>query len=168
MNKPSTCGRSGIHLPSLLCGRAQAIARMKGSESDPGISGTVRFFQTRKGVIVCTEVCGLPRDGQPCGERIFGSHIHAGTDCKGNADDPFADALSHYNPEDCGHPYHAGDLPPLFGNDGYALSLFLTNRFSVDEIIGKTVIIHAHPDDLKTAPSGDSGAKIACGVIRKT
>lgn len=167
MNKPSACGRSGIHLPSLLCGRAQAIARMKGSERYPGISGTVRFFQTRKGVIVCTEVCGLPRDGQPCRERIFGSHIHAGTDCGGNGDDPFADALAHYDPDGCVHPYHAGDLPPLFGNDGYALSLFLTDRFSVDEIIGKTVIIHAHPDDLKTAPSGNSGAKIACGVIRK-
>lgn len=168
MNDPTTCGHSGIHLPSLLCGRPQAIAGMKGSESYPDVSGKVRFFQTRKGVIVCAGICGLPRDGQPCRERIFGFHIHAGTDCGGSGDDPFANALSHYNPEDCDHPYHAGDLPPLFGNDGYALSLFLTNRFSVDEIIGKTVIIHAHPDDLKTAPSGNSGAKIACGVIRRT
>ena len=82
-------------------------------------------------------------------------------------DDPLANAMSHYNPDGCVHPYHAGDLPPLFGNDGLALSLFLTNRFSVDEVIGRTVIIHDHPDDFVTQPSGNSGAKIACGVIRR-
>lgn len=82
-------------------------------------------------------------------------------------DDPFADAMSHYNPNDCEHPHHAGDLPPLFGNDGFALLLFLTSRFSVDEIIGKTVIIHDQPDDFTTQPSGNSGTKIACGVIGK-
>ena len=82
--------------------------------------------------------------------------------------DPFAGAMSHYNPKGCEHPYHAGDLPPLFGNGGSALSLFLTNRFSVREITGKTVIIHDRPDDFTTQPSGNSGTKIACGVIERT
>ena len=76
--------------------------------------------------------------------------------------------MSHYDPDGCEHPCHAGDLPPLFGNDGYALSLFLTNRFSVEEVTGRVVIIHSHPDDLTTGPSGNSGEKIACGVIRRT
>lgn len=75
--------------------------------------------------------------------------------------------MSHYDPEGCEHPYHSGDLPPLFGNDGLALSIFLTNRFSVGEIIGKTVLIHERPDDFTTQPSGNSGMKIACGVIKK-
>ena len=83
-------------------------------------------------------------------------------------DEAFADAMSHYNPMGCEHPYHAGDLPPLFGSNGSALLLFLTDRFSVKEVIGKTVIIHDRPDDFTTQPSGNSGTKIACGVIRKT
>lgn len=81
--------------------------------------------------------------------------------------DPFADAMSHYNPNGCGHPNHAGDLPLLFGNNGFALSLFLTNRFYIDEVIGRTVILHDHPDDFTTQPAGNSGTKIACGVIRR-
>ena len=77
-----------------------------------------------------------------------------------------SDAKAHYNPDNCEHPYHAGDMPPIFGNNGYAFSIFLTNRFCTDEIIGKTVIIHLQPDDFHSQPSGDSGAKIACGEIR--
>ena len=168
MNRSSSCNCSPIHLPSLLRCRPQAQACVAGSEDHPGISGSVKFYQTGRGVIVCAEISGLPKGDIPCHERIFGFHIHSGTDCGGNMDDPFADAMSHYDPDDCDHPYHAGDLPPLFGNEEIALSVFLTNRFSVDEITGKTVIIHDHPDDFTTQPSGDSGTKIACGVIRRT
>ncbi|MDE7220220.1 MAG: superoxide dismutase family protein [Oscillospiraceae bacterium] len=168
MNKPSSCGHSGIHLLPLLRGRAQAEARITGSESYPAISGLVRFFQTGCGVIVCAEICGLPQDSRACHERIFGFHIHEGTSCGSGMDGAFAGAMSHYNPNDCGHPHHAGDLPPLFGNNGLALSAFLTNRFSVDEVTGRTVIIHDQPDDFTTQPSGNSGTKIACGVIRST
>ena len=167
MNDPSSCSRSGMHLLPALRGRARAAARITGSESFPDISGTVRFFQTANGVIVCTEICGLPQGGCACQERVFGFHIHEGTDC-GGTDGPFAHAMSHYNPDNCEHPRHAGDLPPLFGNNGLALAAFLTNRFSVDEVIGRTVIIHDRPDDFTTQPSGNSGTKIACGVIRKT
>jgi len=58
-------------------------------------------------------------------------------------------------------------LIPLFSNSGYAWSSFLTNRFTVDQIIGRTVIIHSDPDDFTTQPSGNSGKKIACGEIIK-
>jgi Cu-Zn family superoxide dismutase len=43
----------------------------------------------------------------------------------------------------------------------------LSNRFSIEEIIGRTVIIHDAPDDFRTQPSGNAGMKIACGVIQK-
>lgn len=72
---------------------------------------------------------------------------------------------THYNPKSCNHPEHAGDLPPLFENNGYAYISFLTNRFTVKEIIGKVIIIHDMPDDFTTNPSGKSGEKIACGKI---
>lgn len=168
MNQLSSCSHSKIHLPSLLRGRAHATANIAGSESYPDLSGVVRLYQTSEGVVVYAEISGLPHSGLPCQGRIFGFHIHKGNDCGGNMDDPFADAMTHYNPAGCEHPYHAGDLPPLFGNGGFALSLFLTNRFSVDEVIGRTIIIHDHPDDFTTQPSGNSGTKIACGVIRRT
>lgn len=168
MNKPSSCCHSKVSLLSVLRGRAHAAASITGSESYPNLSGTVRFYQIKEGVIVCAEISGLPQGALPCQGHIFGFHIHKGTDCGGNMDDPFADAMSHYDLSGCGHPYHAGDLPPLFGNNGLALCVCLTNRFSVDEVIGKTVIIHDHPDDFTTQPSGNSGTKIACGVIRRT
>lgn len=167
MNQFSACGNSKTHLPSLLRCRPQAAACIAGSESYPDISGKVRFYQTNKGVIVWAEISGLPHSELPCHGRVFGFHIHKGTDCGGGMEDPFADAMSHYDPNGCEHPYHAGDLPPLFENKGAALSLFLTDRFSVKEIIGRTVIIHDHPDDFTTQPSGNSGTKIACGVIRR-
>lgn len=165
MNQFSSCGNSHVHLPSILRGRPQAAAHISGSENYPDVSGIVRFYQTREGVIVWAGINGLPHSGLPCHGRVFGFHIHQGTDCGGNMDDSFADAMSHYNPSGCEHPYHAGDLPPLFENGGFALSAFLTSRFAVDDVIGKTVIIHDHPDDFTTQPSGNSGTKIACGVI---
>lgn len=164
---PSSLRDPKLPLLSLLHGRPQAVARLAGGEGHPGLSGTVRFYQTKKGVVVWAEVVGLPRPERPCGERVFGFHIHQGTDCGGEMDDPFGHAMSHYDPHGCDHPHHAGDLPPLFGSDGAALSLFLTRRFSVDEVIGKVVIIHDRPDDFTTQPSGSSGAKIACGVIQR-
>jgi len=75
--------------------------------------------------------------------------------------------MGHYNPDNLPHPYHSGDMPPLFGNDGTAFSVFLTNRFKIDEIIGRTVVIHAQPDDFTSQPSGNSGEKIACGIIEE-
>ena len=92
-------------------------------------------------------------------------HIHEGESCSGNENDPFADAGAHYNPGDCPHPQHAGDLPPLFASGGSAWNAVLLNRFGIDEVIGKTIIIHQKYDDFESQPSGDSGLKIACGVI---
>ncbi|MBO5199597.1 MAG: superoxide dismutase family protein [Lachnospiraceae bacterium] len=151
---------------SILVRRPQAWARLAGSEEYPEIRGLVRFYQTMYGTVVVTEVMGLPNPAGGCDSPIFGYHIHEGGDCGGNMSDPFADSMTHYNPHDCPHPYHAGDLPPLFGAKGYAFAMGLTDRFQVDEIVGKTVIIHASPDDFTTQPSGNSGAKIACGVIQ--
>lgn len=90
-----------------------------------------------------------------------------GTSCTGNLDDEFADAKTHYNPTNCPHPYHAGDLPPLIENNGYSYMSVLINKFKIEDIIGKVIIIHDMPDDFKTQPSGNSGTKIACGKIVK-
>lgn len=156
-----------VRLLPALRGRPQAQASISGSGSFPGINGWVRFYQTDEGVIVYAEASGLPLSSQPCQERVFGFHIHQGADCGGSGEEPFPHAMSHYNPGGCPHPFHAGDMPPLFGNKGLAVSAFLTDRFFVEDVIGKVVIIHDHPDDFTTQPSGGSGTKIACGVIQR-
>ncbi len=157
------------HFPiiSVLRRNPDAVAEIKGSIDKPGIMGNAKLYQTDIGVIIYSQVKGLPETRSVCGGRIFAFHIHDGSECSGNMDDPFSHAMSHYNPDDCDHPYHSGDLPPLFSNNGYALSIFLTDRFSVDEVVGRTIIIHDRPDDFFTQPSGNSGTKIACGVIRR-
>lgn len=159
---------SVMGLCSVIGRRADAAAFIKGSEKYSSVHGRVLFYRLGTSVIVRAEIAGLPRDSGACGGPFFGFHIHEGGKCSGNEKDPFADAGAHLNPHDCMHPYHAGDMPPLLGADGEAVSVFLTNRFTVSEIIGKTVIIHSSPDDFKSQPSGDSGEKIACGIIRKT
>ena len=142
-----------------------ARAVMNGSEDYPDIHGLVSFYETPDGVLLVAQIQGLPVGTEPCSPNIYGFHIHEGTSCTGNSEDPFADSDGHYNPNDCPHPAHAGDLPPLFGNDGYAFMSVFTDRFTLDEVLGRTVIIHASPDDFTTQPSGNSGKKIACGVI---
>lgn len=154
-------------LPALRRGAA-AQADLSGSRAYPNLCGTVRFYPTPQGVLVLAEVSGLPMTGQKCEDGVFAFHVHSGGSCTGTADDPFADALTHYNPQCCPHPAHAGDMPPLIANNGYAMQAFLTDRFTVREILGKTVIIHDSADDFTSQPAGNAGAKIACGVIRKT
>lgn len=143
-----------------------AFAHISGSPAYSSIKGIVGFYKSMYGVIVVAQISGLP-SGDKCASPIFGFHIHSGASCSGNNNDPFADTKTHYDPLGCPHPYHAGDLPPLFGAKGYAYSAVLTDRFTAEEIIGKTVVIHSSPDDFTSQPSGDAGEKIACGVIQK-
>ena len=144
-----------------------AIAVMRGDAAHENIEGTVKLYQTTRGVLVVAEMMGLPIASEPCQDNIFALHIHSGTSCTGNEQDAFADALTHYDPEGCPHPYHAGDLPPLFGAGDLAFLAVLTNRFALDEVIGKTLILHDRPDDFTSQPSGNAGGKIACGVITR-
>ena len=131
-----------------------AAAYVKGSAAYPLIGGRILFYPAGdRGVLVVSNVRGLPVDDTACGARFFGIHIHEKGDRR---------------PSDCMHPAHASDLPPLFANArGKAWSAVLCDRFSVSEIIGKSVIIHKKPDDFTTQPSGNAGARIACGTIIK-
>lgn len=142
-----------------------AKAHIKGGKLYPKIKGTVNFKETKNGVELTAKIDGLPKSKNNCTGRFFGFHIHSGTSCTGNKDEKFANALTHYNPSNCPHPYHAGDLPPLIENNGHAYMKVLLGKFKIEDIIGKTIIIHDSPDDFTTQPSGNSGKKIACGII---
>lgn len=152
-------------LVDLLNRNPDAYAHISGSQNYPMINGLVYLYQLPSGVFLIAQVQSLPDSTEPCASNIYGFHIHQGNSCTGNADDPFADTDGHYNPRNCPHPAHAGDLPPLFGNHGYALLAFFTDRFSVNDVIGRNFVVHARPDDFTTQPAGNSGAKIACGRI---
>ena len=138
-----------------------AAAQMKGSPEYPEIQGMVYFFGVHNGTIVAADIRNLPG-----GNAFHGFHIHEGG-CQGTKAKPFAQAYGHYNPANTMHPRHAGDMPPLLSNDGNAFLIFYTDRFHPEDVIGRAVIIHAHPDDMTTQPSGNSGAMIACGEIRE-
>lgn len=141
-----------------------AISYIQGNKNFPNIEGKVEFYKINKGVLVLAEIKGLPQENET-GE-FFAMHIHNGDNCYQDADGNFENT-GHLNPENKNHPNHMGDLPVILSNDGYAYSINLTNRFSILDIIGKTVMIHQNADDFRTNPSGNSGTKIACGVIVK-
>lgn len=142
-----------------------ATAYIQGSKRYPLIKGVAWFYQQQHGVLVVVEIMGLPTSAGSCNGGIHGLHIHEGGSCTGNETDAFADVGMHYNPTGCQHPEHAGDLPPIFENEGYGLSVFFTNRFTVEEVLGRSIIVHEKIDDFSTQPSGNAGAKIACGEI---
>lgn len=142
-----------------------AYAKLAGSSSYPDISGRVYFTRAQGGTVVAAEVRNVTDEAGKPARGFLGFHIHEGAVCAGNEQDPFADAGSHYSRTKVLHPDHAGDLPPLLFSDGFAWMQVYTGRFTPEEVIGKTVVLHGMPDDFHTQPSGDAGMKIACGQI---
>lgn len=135
-----------------------ATAMIQGGAQAPGLRGQVHFEDHPNGTLVTANIWGLPESET----GFFALHIHGGGDCGG---ENFSGSDGHYNPENTGHPLHAGDLPPLLSADGNAWLSVLTGRFRVEDVVGKTVVIHSRSDDFRSRPAGDAGTKIACGQI---
>ena len=106
--------------------------------------------------------------------REHGLHIHEAGDC--SSGDGMS-AKGHFNP--FGKPHgahtsaerHAGDLPSLKANKQGRANVqvdldILTVAPGPASVVGRGLIVHADPDDFKTQPTGNAGARIACGVIR--
>jgi len=137
--------------------------------SGSSVTGTVSFAQQGGKVLVRADVSGLPPGGH-------GFHVHENGDCSA------ADATSaggHFNPlaKPHGNPglgeHHAGDMPMLEADaSGHAKLNVVLEPMSLGggaaDVIGKSVVVHKDVDDYKTQPAGNSGARIACGVIRKS
>ena len=151
-------------------GRLGAVAQIRGSDKYPDIRGVVRFYYTRGGTVVQAEIRGLPSylpalGGNPP-RGPFGFHIHSMAKCGSPASpEPCMAAGGHFDIGENPHGNHAGDLPVLFSNKGVAMMSVYTSRFTPEQVIGRTVMIHEHPDDFRTQPAGDSGERIACGEI---
>ena len=144
-----------------------AKAIIKGGKKYPKINGIVTFRETKNGVILTAKIDNLPQSKDKCTGRFFGFHIHEGNSCSGNLNDEFSNSKSHLNSTNCPHPFHIGDLPPLVENNGYCYMRVLINKFKIKDILGKAIIIHDSADDFTSQPSGNSGNKIACGIIEK-
>lgn len=144
----------------LISKRPAAIARLKGNLPNAQIQGAVRFYQFPGAILVEAEVSGLPNNSS----GFHGFHIHEGSACSGTN---FSNTGEHFGALNAIHPKHAGDLPPLLSRNGRAYLAVMTDRFSITDVLGRTVVIHSDADDFKSQPAGNAGNKIACGAICK-
>jgi Cu-Zn family superoxide dismutase len=134
--------------------------------------GTATFQPSKGGVKIAVQVSGLP-------PGRHGFHIHAAGKCE---PPDFTTAGSHFNPGGKKHGHmnpegaHAGDLPNLtVDKSGKGKATYTAKGITLGEGPGSlfgpegtALVVHADPDDEKTDPTGNSGARIACGVIEKT
>lgn len=137
------------------------------SRSGSSVTGTVSFQTVGQKLRVEATVAGLTP-----GEHGF--HVHEAGDC--SASDA-SSAKGHFNPAGRPHGHHgsserhAGDMPNLVADSyGRATLSAEVDMLSLSEgpagILKRSVVIHADPDDYKSQPAGNSGKRVACGVIR--
>lgn len=133
------------------------------------VRGTANFVQFDGKVRVAANVSGLRPNAQ------FGFHIHEAGDC--SSGDGMS-AKGHFNPLGKPHGHHstmerhAGDMPNLQsdagGNAGLTADLdVITITPGATSIVGRGLIVHAQPDDYKSQPVGNAGARSACAVIQR-
>jgi superoxide dismutase, Cu-Zn family len=164
--------RSIVIVPALLIGTAafgQAHADIVNAQGQK--IGTAKFAASGSGVRVDLDVAQLPAG-------THGVHIHAVGKCEGP---DFKTAGGHLNPDAKQHGKdnpngpHAGDMPNLTVEaDGKAKTSLIAPHVTLDpgpnslfHDGGTAIVIHEKEDDYKTDPAGNSGARIACGVIQK-
>lgn len=166
-------GAAALALTLTACG---TIGRGQGSASAAttlsptagnSAAGTVTFQPRGSRTVVTARITGL----KPNAEHGF--HVHEKGDCSS------ADASSaggHFNPGGQPHAFHgvrerhAGDMPNLRADaNGVASLSWDTDLLTVDSgpagVLGRSVVVHRDPDDFRTQPAGNSGPRLACGVI---
>lgn len=128
--------------------------------------GKAHLMEKRDGdVVVSVSAEGLT-------PGAHGIHVHAVGSCA-SANVPFSGAGPHFNPDGGSHGSHAGDLGNIVANDtGSAALELVTRQFSLSagpssvlDADGAALVIHARPDDGVSDPSGNSGARVICGIF---
>lgn len=141
-----------------------------------GSLGTLQLAELEGRLNVTGNVRGLAAG-------FHGFHFHENGQCVGSSTPPFASAGEHLRAADETHPGHAGDMPVLLvGEDGTVQVLVTTDRVTRADVLdsdGSAIIVHAGPDnyaniptryapegpDAATLATGDSGGRVACGVV---
>jgi superoxide dismutase, Cu-Zn family len=142
-----------------------AQATLRGE--DPGVSGTVQITPVAGGgVKIVADVTGVKTDGK------HGFHIHENGQCEHS--DHFKSAGGHFNPGHASHACpptaarHAGDLGNIEISGGKGHLELTSNDLALsgpNSVLGKAFILHAGADDCTTQPTGNSGDRLACGVV---
>ncbi len=167
----AACSSTPKAPPAAPAGPTTHAAANLASASGSLVSGRVTLVSMPGGAHVTGVVGGLPANGK------FGFHVHEKGDCSA------VDATSaggHFNPATSSHgrvhhgTHHAGDMDNLQSDaEGVAtisahLSGVTLGDGSATDIAGRAVIVHADPDDYVSQPTGNAGARVACGVIAIT
>src|SRR5436853_5534737 len=146
-------------------GPLQAIAVLHPTSGNK-VAGTITFTEEADGVRIHAEITGLT-------PGKHGFHVHEFGDCSTG---DLSSAGAHFNPTNKPHAgpdateRHVGDMGNVEADaSGKAKLEYLDHQISLtndqQSVIGRSVLVHAKADDLKSQPAGDSGARIACGVI---
>lgn len=146
-----------------------ATAQMQATKGN-SVTGVVNFAKHGNKVQVSGELRGFAPNTE------HGFHIHEKGDC---ASGDGMSAGGHFNPDAHQHgafdhaEHHVGDLQSLKADaSGVAKFSYESSSLSVDagpkNIVGRGLIVHQDPDDFKTQPTGNSGARVSCGVIEKS
>jgi len=157
---------------ALSAGSRDALAHAAVMAGDGTSAGTATI-RLRRG----QPVLELALTGIPAG--VHGIHIHAVGRCDGPGA-AFTAAGGHLNPAGVKHGtrnpagHHLGDLPNVTANRsgrvnariplGGSAEQWTASLFDAD---GSAIVVHAGPDDYMTDPAGNSGARIACGVLTR-
>jgi Cu-Zn family superoxide dismutase len=161
---PGPHSHDGEHPAAMMGGRmaAASLSPTQGSS----VRGLIVFHEMDGHLLVHAQLSGL----NPGAEQGF--HVHEVGSC---ASTDGSSAGGHFNPDGQPHgpqaaAHHAGDLPALKADaSGRVDQKFtLTGPTLADgpkSLVGRSVIVHAQPDDYTTQPTGNSGARLACGVI---
>jgi Cu-Zn family superoxide dismutase len=143
-----------------------AQAQVRGY-TDSSIRGTVWFQHRGDSVTVTAAIAGLVPG------KAYAIHVHQIGNCRApdSSGDHFAAGEIHGNPFDTLGAHHRGDLPNLqVGPAGLGQTVFKTRAFNLDSgnansVLCRSVVVHMNADDYVSQPAGNSGARIACGVI---
>jgi Cu-Zn family superoxide dismutase len=128
------------------------------------VTGVARVTPGGSGVVVLVEV-------QNAAPGEHGVHIHE----KGDCSDPAAQSAGpHFNPNNGAHHggantpvRHGGDLGNMrVSSSGRGLLAVTVSDLTMDNAVGRAVVVHEKQDDLQTDPAGNSGARVACGVLQ--
>jgi Cu-Zn family superoxide dismutase len=156
-------------LPALSLAAPPAAVALRDAQGAP--TGTATLTEADGGVRVTVSVKGVA-------PGLHGLHLHAVGKCEGP---DFKSAGPHFNPSSKEHGLdnprgsHAGDMPNLnVGPDGSGTGEFVARGATLGSGPGSlfpeggtALVLHAAPDDLKSDPAGNAGARIACGVVQR-